>query len=40
MKFICKVFGHKMYSINWTQQTFTVLCLRCGYKIESEKTSI
>lgn len=29
MNFICKVFGHKMYSISWTPESFTVLCTRC-----------
>jgi len=28
-KFICKVFGHQMYNIAWSQQEFTVLCKRC-----------
>ena len=29
MSFICKVFGHKMYSISYSQNEFTVLCVRC-----------
>ena len=29
MSFLCKVFGHKMYNISWTQTVFTVLCTRC-----------
>ncbi len=28
-KFICKVFGHKMYNISWNKEEFTVLCTRC-----------
>ena len=28
-KFICKLFGHKMYNISWSQTDFTVLCTRC-----------
>ena len=34
MSFICKVFGHKMYSISWTQAKFTVLCTRCEKRWE------
>lgn len=40
MKFICKIFSHKMYSINWDSFKFTVVCLRCGYKIESVDSSL
>jgi hypothetical protein len=31
MKFICKLFGHKMYNIVWETNSgeFTVLCTRC-----------
>ena len=31
MRIICKLFGHKMYSITWEANTseFTVLCTRC-----------
>ena len=35
-KFICKVFGHKMYSISWTQSDFTVICTRCEKRWESK----
>jgi hypothetical protein len=35
MTFICKIFGHKMYSINWTSEKFTVLCTRCDNRWES-----
>ena len=26
---ICKIVGHKMYNISWSQDAFTVLCIRC-----------
>jgi hypothetical protein len=29
MRFLCKLFGHKMYSITWLQEDFSVLCTRC-----------
>lgn len=31
MKFLCKLYGHKMYSITWAANSddFTVLCVRC-----------
>ena len=35
MKFICKLFGHKMYSITWAAADFTVLCIRCEDRWES-----
>jgi hypothetical protein len=35
MKVLCKVFGHKMYSITWTNAKFTVLCVRCEERWES-----
>ena len=34
MKFICKIFGHKMYNISWSQTTFTVMCTRCDDRWE------
>lgn len=38
MKFICKMFGHKMYNIVWSNNEldFTVLCLRCEERWESK----
>lgn len=36
-KLICKVFGHKMYSISWSQESFTVLCTRCEKTWESNR---
>ena len=35
-KFICKIFGHKMYSITWGATNFTVLCTRCEATWESK----
>ena len=35
MKTICMVFGHKMYSISWTSDKFTVLCTRCEQRWEN-----
>jgi len=36
MKLLCKLFGHKMYSITWEANTseFTVLCTRCEKRWE------
>jgi len=36
MKVLCKVFGHKMYSITWGSTEFTVLCTRCDQRWESK----
>jgi hypothetical protein len=29
VRFICRMAGHKMYSITWNTGDFTVLCTRC-----------
>lgn len=36
MKAICMLFGHKMYSINWTPDRFTVMCTRCEKRWENK----
>lgn len=36
MKFLCKLFGHKMYSINWTPDSFTVICIRCSMRWDAK----
>lgn len=36
MKFLCKIFGHKMYSISYSQTEFVVLCVRCEKRWESK----
>jgi hypothetical protein len=39
MSFLCKVFGHKMYSITWSNNgpaDFTVICTRCEKRWESK----
>ena len=35
-KFICKVFGHKMYNISYSQTDFVVLCTRCEKNWQSD----
>lgn len=37
MKFMCRIFGHKMYSITWSAGDFTVLCTRCEKRWQDNK---